>query len=237
MKSIPLFAISGGLTVAAIAIGLFCNKYFKTVEYSAIVGYSFKELTWTREDLGRIVYNDDHIEDRFGEFLSPCSYDDFKTNVLSRLRCASGRTERKTCEYERLFKELSIHIGFANMPGKQVAVFSLKAHSEEDVAPFLDACAETAVQMYPISQNARFERSISLVRETVQKQERTIRRLEAEMQRNSQGKGETADKLLSDIEMAQKLYEDLRQKLEEHERLRGTILYQIKVIKRTTEVL
>ena len=237
MKNRYVFVMLGTLVVAVIGTAIFSTNYWTPIEYSAIVGYGFKGLTWTREDMGRIVYNDDHIEDRLGELLSPCSYDDFKTNVLSRLRCASGRTERKTCEYERLFKELSIHIGFANMPGKQVAVFSLKAHSEEDVAPFLDACAETAVQMYPISQNARFERSISLVRETVQKQERTVRRLKEEMQRNSQGKGKTADKLLSDIEMAQKLYEDLRQKLEEHERIRGTILYQIKVIKRTTEVL
>lgn len=237
MKKKKLVVILGVLATTVIVVAIFCNSYWKYAEYSAIVGYGYKGLTWTKEDLGRIVYNDDHDEDIFGTFLSPCSYDDFKTNVLSRLHQHPGIRTQKSCEYDQLFKKLSIHIGFANMPGKQVAVFSLKAHSAEDVAPFLDACADTAVQMYPISQNARFERSISSTREIVQKQERTVRRLKEKMKRSSQSNGESTDKLPPEVEMAQKLYEDLRQKLEEYEKLRGTVPYQIKVIKYATEAL
>ena len=247
MKSRRRFAISWGLMIAAIVIGLFCNKYFKTVEFSAVIGYGFKELTWTREDMGRIVY-DDYIEDTFGELLSPCSYDDFKTNVLSRLRQSIGLRARTSHEYEQMFRELSIRIGFANMQNKRVAVFSLKKHAVlqlgfpprlciavEDVVPFLDACADAAVDMYPISQNARFERSVSSISNIVQKQERTVQRLKEKMKHCGQSSGESAGNQSTDIEMAQKLYDDLKQKLEETEKLRGTVPYKIKVIKRAAE--
>jgi len=177
-----------------------------------------------------------------------CSYDDFKTNVLSRLRQSIGLRARTSHEYEQMFRELSIRIGFANMQNKRVAVFSLKKHAVlqlgfpprlciavEDVVPFLDACADAAVDMYPISQNARFERSVSSISNIVQKQERTVQRLKEKMKHCGQSSGESAGNQSTDIEMAQKLYDDLKQKLEETEKLRGTVPYKIKVIKRAAE--
>ena len=235
MKNRYLFALLGGLAVAAISIGLFCNKHFKTVEYSAIVGYSHKDCTWTREDIGRIVYDDDDPRrDEFGEFLRHCSFDEFKTNVLSRL-CRPPDNKKRIRKYEQMAKKLKICFGFAGSQGKRIIAFSLKARTAEDVVEFLDACAETAVALYPVSQNISLEQSISRMQHEVRKMERVLQRAIDKKENSKQDDGELACKLQSDVERARKWHAYMKLKLEEVEKLRDTVPDKIQVIKHTAE--
>lgn len=235
MKSRYLFAISGGLTVTAIAVVLFCNKYFKTVEYSVIVGYSHKDCTWTREDMGRIVYDDDDPkQDEFGEFLRHCSFDEFKTNVLLRL-CRPPDNKTRIREYEQMAKELKVRFGFAGSQGKRIIAFSLKARTAEEVAEFLDACAETVVALYPVSQNISLEQTISKMQHEVQRLKRTLQRATDKKENNKKDDRELASRLQSDVESAQRWHDYMKLKLEEVEKLRNTVPYKIQVIKHVAD--
>ena len=236
MKTLMLI-VSIVLTIAAIGVASFCYSHWNRVEYSAIVGYSLIDCTWTREDMKRIVYDDeDPRRDEFGEFLRHCSYDEFKTNVLARL-CQPPGNKSKIRKYEQMARELKVHFGFAGIQGKRITAFSLKARTAEDAAEFLDACAETAVCLYPVSVNISLEQSISSMQQEVRKTERALQRAIDKKENNKQDDGELARKLQSDVERARKWHDYMKLKLEEVENLRGTELSHIKVIKHTTEVL
>ena len=234
MKTLMLI-MSIVVSITVIGICIFCGSHWNCVEYSSIVGYSDKDCTWTREDMERIVYDDDDPRrDEFGEFLRHCPYEEFKTNVLSRL-CRPPDNKKTIRKYGQMARELKVCFGFAGLQGKRIVAFSLKARTAEDVAEFLDTCAETVVALYPVSQNISLEQAISRMQHQVHCLERALLRAIDKKENNKKDDGELESKLQADVERAQKWYDYMKLKLEEVEKLRNTVPYKIQVIKHAAE--
>ncbi len=234
MKTLMLI-MSIVVSITVIGICIFCGSHWNCVEYSSIVGYSDKDCTWTREDMERIVYDDDDPRrDEFGEFLRHCPYEEFKTNVLSRL-CRPPDNKKTIRKYGQMARELKVCFGFAGLQGKRIVAFSLKARTAEDVAEFLDTCAETAVALYPVSQNTSLEQTISRMQHEVHRQKKSLQRAIDKKENNKKDDGELESKLQADVERAQKWYDYMKLKLEEVEKLRNTVPYKIQVIKHAAE--
>ena len=202
-------------------------------EYSAIVGYENTTTVWSKEELKHIYY-DEQIENPVEMILSPCHYGDFKEEVVSRLKHKWHKNDSPP-SYEPMFQKLRTYYGIVTGTGKHVVVFSITATSIDEVGDFLDSCAESMVSLYPKSQKIRLDRSISLLQQTADRQQRTL--LKAIERKNKTMKdGKTMlPELQEQIDVAQRLYGELRQKLLEAEKTSCTNPLPIKIVKRASD--
>jgi seryl-tRNA synthetase len=132
-------------------------------------------------------------------------------------------------------RDLKVCFGFAGLQGKRIVAFSLKARTAEGVAEFLDTCAETAVALYPVSQNTSLEQTISRMQHEVHRQKKSLQRAIDKKENNKKDDGELESKLQADVERAQKWYDYMKLKLEEVEKLRNTVPYKIQVVNHAAE--
>ena len=202
-------------------------------EYSAIVGYENTTTVWSKEELKHIYY-DEQIKNPVEMILSPCHYGDFKEEVVSRLKHKWHKNDSPP-SYEPMFQKLRAYYGIVTGTGKHVVVFSMTATSIDEVGDFLDSCAESMVSLYPKSQKLRLDRSISLLRQTADRQQRTLLKA-IERKNKAMEDGKTMlPKLQEQIDVAQRLYDELRQRLLEAEKTSCTNPLPIKIVKRASD--